>query len=315
MGTTILRVAKVKSIANVRQAGAHQYRHHAETPNADPGKKSRNVKLLGSENLAKDVQARLNDLTKPPRKNAVLAMDGLMSLSSEFFITKDGKPDNDNLARFVDTSEEWLRERFGDNLVNCVLHLDESTPHLHFTVVPLDEKPDGRKVLNARDMFDKWQLADMQKSYNEALRKHIPEVEPPKHGSKASHTTIKQFYSELESIKEGMREEAKQALDTLRENATATLMERLVPMLSRQLEGIEEKYGKQFEEEIKKKLVESYEEEMKNEVVDAFESTTTLIETEKRFNEKVEEFAKKKALAAEQQARADKDTELDSFKI
>ena len=54
--TTILRFEKVKHIANVRQAGAHQHRHHLETPNADPALKSKNVTLVGDSNLGKTVQ-------------------------------------------------------------------------------------------------------------------------------------------------------------------------------------------------------------------------------------------------------------------
>ncbi|MCD8471657.1 MAG: plasmid recombination protein [Parabacteroides chartae] len=33
---------------------------------------------------------------------------------------------------------EWLQETFGkDNLVSAVLHMDEKTPHIHATVVPI----------------------------------------------------------------------------------------------------------------------------------------------------------------------------------
>ena len=37
-----------------------------------------------------------------------------------------------------DDNLEWLRKTFGkDNLVSAVLHLDEKTPHIHATVVPV----------------------------------------------------------------------------------------------------------------------------------------------------------------------------------
>lgn len=191
MSTTILRVEKVKSMANVRQSGAHQFRHHVDTPNADPERKSLNHTFVGSGNLGRDVQSRLDTLTKAPRKNAVLAIDGLVTLSPELFKTKG------NLVKWGNQTHKWLKEQFGENLVSAVVHRDESNPHMHFTVVPVDEKADGRRVLNARDMFDKWQLSDMQRSYNEAMRGCIENVQAPKHGSKARHTTISQFYDVL----------------------------------------------------------------------------------------------------------------------
>lgn len=276
MGTTILRVAKVKSIANVRQAGAHQYRHHAETPNADPTKKSRNIKVIGSENLAKDVQARLDDLTKAPRKNAVLAMDGLVTLSPELLKT------NENLNTWANRTRDWLKERFGENLVNAVIHLDESNPHMHFTVVPLDEKPDGRKVLNARDMFDKWQLADMQKSYNETMRAHIPSVEPPKYGSKAKHTRVKEFYSKLDELSAGVEAELKLFAEELKADMTKTLFEKLSPLIERQFEDLEKHVGSVIDPELKAKL--KYEQERKLEgcLQFAINESKTLQEQEKK---------------------------------
>ncbi|HBC3926830.1 TPA: plasmid recombination protein [Vibrio parahaemolyticus] len=198
MGTTILRVEKLKSMANIRQSGAHIHRHHANTPNADPALKHRNIRAIGSTNLASDVQARLDTLSKPPRKNAVLAVDGILSLSPDLLKNEE------NVKKWGNAALGWLREEFGENLVSVVLHRDESTPHLHFTVVPVDEKENGRRVLNARDMFDKWKLAEMQRSYNKAIQKRLENVQEPNYGSKARHTTIAQFYEVLNAEQDNL---------------------------------------------------------------------------------------------------------------
>lgn len=198
MGTTILRVEKVKSMANIRQSGAHIHRHHANTPNADPALKHRNIQAIGSNNLARDVQSRLDTLSKPPRKNAVLAVDGILSLSPELL------RDDESVKSWSNAALSWLKDEFGENLVSVVLHRDESTPHIHFTVVPVDEKENGRRVLNARDMFDKWKLAAMQRSYNEAIKRRMAHVQEPKYGSKAKHTTIAQFYEILNNNQDAL---------------------------------------------------------------------------------------------------------------
>ncbi len=287
MGTTILRVEKIKSMASVRQSGAHQFRHHADTPNADPAKKSKNHTFVGSGNLGKDVQARLDDLTKPPRKNAVLAMDGLVTLSPD--LLKSSK----NLNVWANRTRDWLKERFGENLVSAVVHLDESNAHMHFTVVPLDEKPSGRKVLNARDMFDKWQLADMQKNYNEAMRLHIPEVKPPKHGSKAKHTALKHFYAELDSMAESLHQSMLEAKSELLSEASKTIMERLTPMIERQFQDVEKALGNPIPEVMRQELMEKHKKESLGVIGFAFEESKVARDWDAKYQSKVDEHKEK----------------------
>ncbi|WP_181257908.1 MULTISPECIES: MobV family relaxase [Vibrio] len=252
MGTTILRFEKIKNMANIRLAGAHQFRHHINTPNADPVKKSRNHTFLGSGNLGKDVQSRLERLTKPPRKNAVLAMDALVTLSPELL------KDNKNLNIWANRTRDWLKARFGDNLVSAVVHLDELSPHLHFTVVPIDEKTDGRIVLNARDLFNKWQLADMQRSYNETMRQYIPDIIPPRHGRKASHTTIKAFYAELEEIRENLRQHSQVIATDVKGNSVDATKLHFISLIERCVQEVEGKLGCQLEEATRAKLIYDY---------------------------------------------------------
>ena len=261
MATTILRFEKIKHKANIRSAGAHQHRHHKDTPNANSEMSGNNVILVGTSNVLRDAEKRLSDLSKEPRKNAVLAMDGMMSLSPEMFKKEDGSVDNQNLEKFADRADEWLKERFGDNLVNSILHLDESTPHIHFTVVPLDEKPSGRKVLNARDLFGKEQLHELQKEFYAVMHKVLPELEPPKHGSKAKHVKIKEFYAKLDEMTDGLEQELKLFSEDLKENMTKTVMKKLAPMIERQFEDLEKHIGAPIEQELRNKL--KYEQERK----------------------------------------------------
>ncbi|MEZ8737936.1 MobV family relaxase [Vibrio sp. 10N.286.52.C3] len=252
MATTILRFEKIKNMANIRQCGAHQFRHHLDTPNADSAKKSRNHTFFGSGNLSKDVQSRLERLTKPPRKNAVLAMDALVTLSPELL------KDNKNLNIWANRTRDWLKERFGDNVVSAVVHLDELSPHMHFTVVPIDEKPDGRIVLNARDLFNKWQLADMQRSYNQAMRKYIPDIIPPRHGCKASHTTIKAFYAEIEEIRENLRQHSQVIATDVKANLVDVTKLHFISLIERCVQEVEGKLGCQLEEPTRAQLIYDY---------------------------------------------------------
>ncbi|HAS6601733.1 MobV family relaxase [Vibrio parahaemolyticus] len=204
MSTTILRFEKHKHFANLRQAGAHQHRHHLSTPNADPCRTHLNRTFIGSTNLAADVKERLRVLAKPPRKNAVLAMDGMLTLSPELFRSGDLDAQKQTLKRFALAAKRWLLEKFGDNVVNAVLHRDETSPHIHFTVVPIERSVSGQYTLNARKLFNKDTLHDFQCDYFETMQNHFPSLEPPKYKQKTSHTTLKAFYAGLNQLERSM---------------------------------------------------------------------------------------------------------------
>ncbi|WP_016959202.1 plasmid recombination protein, partial [Enterovibrio norvegicus] len=126
MPTTIIRVDKHKSFKGIRDAGAHQFRH-AKTPNADPDRNHLNIILKGDDNLERRVKNALEVCKIKPRKNAVLAMDGIMSLSPEMFST------GTDTKVFIEESDKFLKEKFGQRYLSGVAHLDEKTPHIHFT--------------------------------------------------------------------------------------------------------------------------------------------------------------------------------------
>lgn len=200
MHTTILRFEKHKHFVNIRQAGAHQHRHHASTPNADKCRSHLNRTFIGSSNLESDVKKRLDILTKQPRKNAVLAMDGVLTLSPELFHAGTKEEQHHTLKKFALISKHWLTQTFGANVVNAVLHRDESSPHIHFTVVPIQQTSLGEYKLNARDMFNKEALHNFQRNYFDSMNKHFPSLLPPKFKEKTSHTTLKEFYAGINKL-------------------------------------------------------------------------------------------------------------------
>ncbi|MEX0336270.1 MobV family relaxase [Vibrio tubiashii] len=289
MATTILRFEKVKSFANIRQAGAHQHRHHKNTSNADPARRHLNVVLMGTDNMAKDVKNRLDDLTTPPRRNAVLCMDGLITLSPEAFYKTDGTPDNAALEVFVDTTVDWLKERFGANLVSSVLHLDESSPHMHITIVPLDEKPDGRRVLNARDLFNKSNLSQLQREYNDAMRSVMPTLTAPNYGGTAQHTKVRSFYAELDSMAESLHQSMLDAKKELLTEAKHTVMERLLPLIERQFEDVEQRLGSPIPEEMRLELIAEHKEKALGLIGFAFEDSQTVKCWDEKLLKKVKE--------------------------
>lgn len=282
MGTTILRFEKQKSMANIRSAGAHQYRHHADTPNADPKLKSKNVGLVGTNNLGADVQAKLETLDKLPRKNSVLAMDGLITLSPELLTEKD------NLNAWANKTRDWLKAEFGDNLANAVLHMDESSPHIHFTVVPINTNEKGERHLNARDMFNKFTLSNLQKKYFEEMRKYIPELESPRHGAKRKHTDLKDFYRQLDSIKDELKTAGHEMLNNIKQECEETLLNKYLPLVDKSINRMAEELEGRLTEEMRLQLKKEFNETLRGEITNAFENTATLNKAMERMEHKIE---------------------------
>lgn len=73
-------------------------------------------------------------------------MDTLITASPEFFKGKSPK----ETAAFFQRAADFLIQRVGrDNIVSAVVYMEEKTPHMHLTFVPLTE--DNR--LSAKEIF------------------------------------------------------------------------------------------------------------------------------------------------------------------
>lgn len=193
MPYAIARVEKVKSLGSLRGLGAHHMRT-APTPNADPLATPSNRVLVGSGNPYADVKALLPEKV---RKNAVLAMEHLLTASPEYFRPnapeKAGTYDPERMEAWAASALEFLRERYGDNLASAVLHLDEATPHIQALVLPL--RPDGK--LDANTLFGPEQLRDLQDCYADKLAPLG--LQRGIEGSKAKHESIKAFYGRVKA--------------------------------------------------------------------------------------------------------------------
>ena len=132
---------------------------------------------------------------------------------------EDGRLDgwcNDNL--------KWLRETYGErNLVSAVLHMDEKTPHIHATIVPIvtgerrkarKEEQNGKKKyrkkntqdvrLCADDVMARHRLKHYQDTYAQAMSKYG--LQRGIDGSLAKHISTMQYYKELVEQQDSLQE-------------------------------------------------------------------------------------------------------------
>ena len=183
----VFRVAKLKTWGEIAAAGSHNLRTRP-TPNAAPGGKFVQVVALDeSAHLA--VQKKIGDQTI--RKNAVLAVEAIISASPEYFRPDDpsraGHWEKDRLDAWRAAVEPWIAANF-PHAVSVVLHLDEATPHYQIIDVPLDEK--GK--LNCRAKFggtlDEWQTLAAAPVAHLGIERGIE-------GSAAKHERVKAYYA------------------------------------------------------------------------------------------------------------------------
>jgi cell division protein FtsB len=147
---------------------------------------------------------------------------------------------NGRLDEWCKDNMEWVKNTFGaDNLVSAVLHLDEQTPHIHATVVPIvtgerrkakrqkvvegkrkyKKKDPNRPRLCADDVVTRYTLVAIQDSYAEAMNKYG--LRRGIEGSKARHITTQQYYRDLHLKNENLKED----IELLQEQKTEATQE------------------------------------------------------------------------------------------
>lgn len=185
----ILRAEKLTSFGSITGSAKHTFRE-IPTPNADASRTHRN-KTFGAQDAAAvraTIEARL---PAKRRKDAVLAIEYMVTASPEWFRTVPTKQQNAYFAAAV----RWLEARHGKTNIVCVnMQLDETSPHLVAYVVPLTN--DGR--LSAKDFLGgRKVLSQMQTDFAEQIGKPVG-LQRGVEGAKAAHTTAKQFAAALQ---------------------------------------------------------------------------------------------------------------------
>jgi hypothetical protein len=171
----ILRVEKVKSFSALSAMQNHWFRAKL-TPNADSRRSHLNKTLCGDNNIVSKIRTKLNEHgIKKLRKNGVLALEFVLTFSPEFVYQNDKRQyrtdANKRVNDWAKQSLAWAKSEYGGNLISAVIHLDESTPHLHLCVLPIKPKKNGKFGLCARDITGgKVKLQSLQDSYHNAIK-------------------------------------------------------------------------------------------------------------------------------------------------
>ncbi len=187
MSFAILRLQKLKTFADIGGSLSHNYRNR-ETLNADSDRTHLNDHDLDTNE--KCMSAIKDRIPEKRRKDAVLCIEHLVTASPEW----DGWG-TEKETEFFEKSKKWLENKYGKkNVISTTIHRDETTPHLVAYIVPVDEES-GR--LNAKKFIggSRLTLSKMQTDFAVEV-KHLG-LERGIEGSKAKHTSIKEYYDQV----------------------------------------------------------------------------------------------------------------------
>ena len=214
MGYISIQINKAKGSADT---GASDHIERKTMPkNADPTRTHLNRELVefpdGVADRTEAISHRIRTagIRRKITPDQVRAIRIVLSGTHEDMVRVQ---DEGKLDEWCDDNLQWLHRTFGkENTVSAVLHMDEHTPHIHATVVPIvtgerrkaKKQTEGRRTyrkkanavrLCADDLMSRERLVSYHDSYAAAMEKYG--LQRGIRGSEARHTTTAQYYRDL----------------------------------------------------------------------------------------------------------------------
>ena len=213
MGYCVLHLEKAKGA----DSGMSAHIERTIVPkNTDPTRTHLNRELImfpdGVCNRTLAIRHRLDTagLKRKIGKNQVQAIRIVLSGTHEDMARVEGEG---KLDEWCADNVKWLRETYGaDNLVSAVLHMDEETPHIHATIVPIvqGERRKQKKEENVKrkykvkapaprlcadEVMSRANLIRYQDSYGDHMAKYG--LKRGIRGSVAKHLSTHEYYRNL----------------------------------------------------------------------------------------------------------------------
>lgn len=99
------------------------------------------------------------------RKDAVVMCNFIITSDKKFF---DSLSETER-ERFFDISYDFFKKRYGEEkIISAAVHLDEKTPHMHLSLVPVTED----KKLSAKRLFNRNELRSLQDDFPKFLNEN-----------------------------------------------------------------------------------------------------------------------------------------------
>lgn len=267
MSYTVLHLEKAKGNDSAMSAHIERTIH---PKNADASRSHLNKELIiypeSVKNRTSAIQYRLDNahLKRKIGTNQVRAIRVLLSGTHEVMKTIE---ENKQLNNWCNDNLNWIKETFGEeNLVSAVLHMDEKTPHIHATIVPIvtgerrkanDSQTYKKKNLNnnrlcADDIMARNKLKHYQNTYAMAMAKYG--LRRGIEGSEAKHISTTEYYRNLHLQNQQLEQEKNNKQSELKSIEKNISSKKVIESFTNALTGSKTKRLEQENEQMKSKL-------------------------------------------------------------
>ena len=169
----ILRFAKYKGpeIGNIEAHNERTKKKYASNPDVDTNRSKNNFHIIQPMDKYRAMSEALIKQYDCPRvrSDSVRIVETLVTASPEFF---KGKKKSE-IRGFFEHAVDFLKQELGeDRLISAVVHMDEKTPHMHVSFVPITQ--DGRLSAKLIHMVSKYPELERGESASKTGREHIP---------------------------------------------------------------------------------------------------------------------------------------------
>lgn len=270
MPYTVLHLEKAKGNDSAMSAHIERTVH---PKNADASRTHLNKEMIaypeGIKNRTSAIQNRLDsaNLRRKIGTNQVRAIRIMLSGTHE---TMKAIEKNKQLDNWSKDNLDWLKETFGEeNLVSAVLHMDEKTPHIHATIVPIvtgerrkskkDSNPHTYKKKNsnvnrlcADDVMARNRLKHYQNTYAVAMAQYG--LRRGIEGSEAKHISTSEYYRNLHLQNQQLEQEKNIKQSELKAIEKNISSKRIVENFANVITGSKTKKLEQENEKMKSEL-------------------------------------------------------------
>ena len=183
----ILRFAKYKG-PEISRIEAHNERTketYASNPDVDAARSKQNFHLVTPERKYRaEAERQIAQAGCRTRSDSVRVVEVLFTASHDFF---KGKSKGEIRAFFEECMTFLARRQDPATYLSAVVHMDEKTPHMHLSFVPLtaDGRLSAKEIVGNRQKLTQWQDA-----FWEHMVQKYPDLERGESASKTGHTHI-----------------------------------------------------------------------------------------------------------------------------
>ena len=183
----ILRFAKYKGpeISNIEAHNERTKEKYDSNPDVDTSRSHLNFNLVTPQRKYRaESEKQIAEAGCRTRSDSVRVVEALVTATPEFF---KGKKKSEVKAYFQEALDFIKQNQKPETIISAVVHMDEKTPHMHLSFVPLTK--DGR--LSAKEIVgNKKKLTWWQDEFWKHMVKKYPNLERGESASETGRTHI-----------------------------------------------------------------------------------------------------------------------------